>query len=676
MTSLGTDSPTPADALLSPQDSLPSDRRKPDGRGSAAGVVVAAGLYLLIVCVLYWPVAPWSDTLIINRARGDPLQTIWFLEWVPWAIVHGHNPLFSTYIDVPHGANLTANTATPLLGVLGSPISFTLGPAATLNVLLRVGWAGSGLAMFVLLRRWTSWWPAAFLGGLLFVLNPFMLQQSATHLDLLFMVVPPLLLLALDELVVRRSRRPVVAGVAVGLLAAAQWFIDSEIFVDCVVVALLGLALLAMAHWRQVKATLVSVVPGLVAGSLVCGAVIAYPFWLFVAGPEHLVGPVSPAWEIAGYRGDLLGPVLPSLRHVTRPPALVVASYHHVAPVPWQGNELYLGIPLLVLLITVTVVWWRDGVMRFAAAMVLLTFLLSLGGSLELAGHTTDVPLPERLLSDVPALSNVVPQRFSVFTWLFLAVLLGVGLDRSWAAAMASLQRRRASIGLGPTSRGAHARSGHRVRFPSHGSAMPAIVSTTMVAVVVLCLVPIMINGRHRVSASAPQPRAAGFLAANTPRAGVVLFLPPVANVADTPMLWQAQGHMAFKMVGGYAIVPGNAYESFLSPTPSTALAAQWAASPNVFDLDFTVPVDQRAYEACLALPEVLRQYGVDTLALWSAGSWNEHAIDQAAVTVLGPPTVEQGRLMLWTRARSRVDNSASCTPLRDADMTSLSASK
>ena len=64
--------------------------------------------------------------------------------------------------------NLLANTGVLGIGVPLAPVTWVFGPIATLNVALTVAPVLSALGMFVLLRRWVHWVPAAFVGGLLY----------------------------------------------------------------------------------------------------------------------------------------------------------------------------------------------------------------------------------------------------------------------------------------------------------------------------------------------------------------------------------------------------------------------------------------------------------------------------------------------------------------------------
>ena len=171
--------------------------------------------YAILVVLAYLPVGPLDTRQLPtagggNPAGSDPYQMVWFLAWVPYALSHGVALFHTNFLDYPTGINLADNTTVPLLGVLGWPITATLGPVATFNFLVRLAFVLSAGSMCFVLRRWCSTWWAPFLGGLLYAFGPYASSQ-ALHLDLMFIPIPPLLLLCMDELVRRQKIRPAPA---------------------------------------------------------------------------------------------------------------------------------------------------------------------------------------------------------------------------------------------------------------------------------------------------------------------------------------------------------------------------------------------------------------------------------------------------------------------------------
>ena len=156
----------------------------------------------------------------------------------------------------PHGVNLLSATSLLAVGILFAPITWIFGPIATLNVALLLSPVLSGVAMFILLRRWVSWDPAAFIGGLLYGFSPIILTSlNYSHLNLSISPIPPLVVACLDEIVIRQRRRPIGTGVLLGLLVTLQFFLSTELLVIIALVGAFGLVLVTVyAAWRRPQA--------------------------------------------------------------------------------------------------------------------------------------------------------------------------------------------------------------------------------------------------------------------------------------------------------------------------------------------------------------------------------------------------------------------------------------
>ena len=121
-------------------------------------------------------------------------------------------------------------------------------PVAGLNVGLALAPVLSALFTFVLIRRWVSWMPAAFVGGLFYGFSPFIIVNlTNAYLMTAMVAIPPLIVLCLDDLFFRQRRRPIVIGVFLGLLVALQFFIGTEVLIIMAISAVLGIAVLVVA---------------------------------------------------------------------------------------------------------------------------------------------------------------------------------------------------------------------------------------------------------------------------------------------------------------------------------------------------------------------------------------------------------------------------------------------
>ena len=196
-------------------------------------------------------VAPFTH--IIGGPGGDQIGSFWGMEWPVWAITHGQNPFFSTYLNAPTGFNVMW-TYPPLPGLLMAPVTLSLGPVFSYNLLLTLGLAVSGWLMAIATRRLVPSWTAAIAAGLLFGFGPYQVSQSLNHVVLVLQFAAPLLLLLGHEALIRQRWRPWQVGGAAGLVIAAQilTFIETAaiLFVVCAL-CLAGLWLVRDAGWRR-----------------------------------------------------------------------------------------------------------------------------------------------------------------------------------------------------------------------------------------------------------------------------------------------------------------------------------------------------------------------------------------------------------------------------------------
>ena len=338
--------------------------------------------------------------------------------------------LFHTnFVDYPSGVNLADNTTVPLLGVLGWPITATLGPVATFNFLIRLSFVVSAGSMCFVLRRWCTTWWAPFLGGLLYAFGPYASSQ-ALHLDLIFIPIPPLLVLCVDELVRRQRVRPASARLA-----------DRPARCGAVLHLARHLERLpaAVGHRRlrvgDPLSTSHPVAAGPICATRRCVAVplfavlVGYPIYEMVRGPDHLLGPVIPVGSLQSVHADLLGPFVPTSNQLAVPSAISHLGDNFVGG-NLSENDTYLGVPLLLVLATIIRRFRRDTVVVTFAVFAAAAFVISLGSKLSIADHSALIPLPEAVLAYIPLFDNTLPARYALFVLLFASMILAIGTER------------------------------------------------------------------------------------------------------------------------------------------------------------------------------------------------------------------------------------------------------
>jgi hypothetical protein len=397
-------------------------------------------VYLVVSIVLWWGVWSTHPSTTTTCGCGDAARFIWFFKWPAYALTHGHSPLYSPLLFHPTGINLLNDTSVLALGVVLAPVTWVAGPVAAMNVALTLAPVLSALAMFVLLRRWVAWAPAAFIGGLAYGFSPFLITELALNqLNIAFLVIPPLVVMALDELLVRQRRSPYPTGVALAALLVVQFFVSTEVLVITCLFAVVAVVLMVgFVSLRQ---------PGEIGprtGHALCGSatavgvaavVLAYPLWFLLRGPAHLTGPIwsngtlvqfgntfTSFWRTGGLEqihrvslrfGGYQGPTLPVLG--------------------------YLGPGLIVVAVVGVLVWRHDRRLLLFGALGVVAAVLSLG-----PGHGYWVPW--QLVEKLPWVGDIVEVRFTVVLVLCSSILVAVTIDRfrTW------LRSRPAAVPFGP----------------------------------------------------------------------------------------------------------------------------------------------------------------------------------------------------------------------------------
>jgi len=446
----------------------------------------------------------------------DPEQAIWYLRWGPYAISHLTNPFFTHLLDAPAGVNVMWNTPILFVSVLASPITLLLGPIAAYNVVLVAGITlGCWFAYFAV-RRYTRGFVAPLIGGAIYGFSPFVIPQAVLHLDLALAFFPPLLLICLDELVVRRRRSPVLIGVALGLLAFAQLLTEEELLVTAALIGVVALVVLVMYRPEELDLLARPVAKAIGVAAVVFLVLAAFPLHEQFFGPQRIHGPLQ---SPETFSTDLLNLVLPTNYQLIVPAAAASVS-NHFSGFTHEANA-YLGLPLLALLAAFIARHWGDLRVRVAAIAGAAALVLSMGPHLEIAGQDSKWLLPFRVLTSVPVLQDIQPNRIAVLMWLAIAVLVGMAID-------SALSRH------------------------DWSQSAPRLV------LVALALIPVL--PADLSTTSVPIPTFFQHLQRDGIRDGTTLLVAPFfrdGGGAD-PMLWGAVAGDAFGMPEAYAFVPLN----------------------------------------------------------------------------------------------------------------------
>ena len=263
------------------------------GRNAAAAIAMAA--YAVLAVALFSNTWRHPTTWSIGVNTGDPQQFMWFLSWPMFAVSNGVNPLFTNYQYYPAGVNLMWNSSVLLPAVALSPITWIGGPILAYNVLATAALALSAWTAFFLIRRFVSSQLAAAVGGALYGFSPYMTAHSLAHPNLTAALMPPVVLLLLDD-IVRVQRRPaVVSGLLLGLAGVAQLLIGEELVVTTAIVATLMLCLAVALRPEMVKSKLKYTLLALGCASVALRGASCRSDHLPISGPSTHTGFSAPA---------------------------------------------------------------------------------------------------------------------------------------------------------------------------------------------------------------------------------------------------------------------------------------------------------------------------------------------------------------------------------------------
>ena len=460
----------------------------------------------------------------------------WFLAWTPFAITHGHAVFVSHWQFVPGGINLMWNTSDVFVGLLASPLTAAVGAANSYSVLATVALATSAASMYLLLKRWVSWVPGAWLGGLLYGFSPYFVAEGlGGRLHLLVAAAPPLIILLLDKLWSEPNTSPRAVGICLGLLGAAQLLISEETLAVAALYIAAGLAFTLLFNWRRAQSLRAHFTTAFAWAAGVFIVVTAYPLFVQFFGPYRVTGAVQTPVHLALFSADLASFVIPGVNQLLVTPALTAISNGFATANPPEVTA-YVGLPLLLFLAVGAVVGRRDRRLVLAMGVAALGAVFALGPHLVFLKHVYLVHLPEAVLAHLPLITSVVPSRYAIGLWLGAAPAAALILDKlhGW------LGRRRHGLAAGVS-----------------------------LGVGIVVLVPLIPSWPYpSVSANVPSFFTTRAVDA-VPNGSVAIVYPIPRAPYDQALLWQADAGMRFRQPGGYAIGPSPSGAATFFPFPN-----------------------------------------------------------------------------------------------------------
>jgi hypothetical protein len=257
---------------------------------AAVWSAVAAG-YVLLTCILTWPLPRHLRTHLLSDPAGDLGVYVWNV-WIfrHELLSHAHLPFSSDHLFAySGGADFSLHNYTPIAGALGAPLIGAIGIVGAFNVVLLTFITLAGLGVFVLARRLGLGTAAAWCAGALFMASPVLTAKGTAHFSLVIAASLPLFLWALlRALDMGRVRDAVLVGVVV----AAAYYSDAYYAVYC---AIMGVFMVtwrfSRVEWRGKVAAWPQLALALNFVIVLVGALIA---WRVLSGTTGIaIGPIQ-----------------------------------------------------------------------------------------------------------------------------------------------------------------------------------------------------------------------------------------------------------------------------------------------------------------------------------------------------------------------------------------------
>jgi hypothetical protein len=366
--------------------------------------LIALLVYVLLAAAAFsstWidPAGSWIGS------PKDPQLFIWYLGWIPHQLGQGLNPLFTDHLNYPYGVNLMWNTSMLFPAVVLWPVTALFGPVVAYNVLITAGIALSAWLGYLAARRFVESKPWSFLAGLIYGFSPALMAQAMGHPHVMVALFPPVALLLGHEILVRRRIHWAITGALAGVAAALQLLTGEELLAVTLLVAAIGVALVARLHSYSLKAAGVALAVFIV--------LAVYPLGFQFFGPQHVSGSLQ---QSDVYVSDLLAFIVPGrFIHFTGNAA---------------ENDAYVGLPLLVLFIA----GFRKT--RWLALTTVIVAVLSLGPHLHVNGSVTPIPLPWAAIAWLPLMGSALPARLMAIAVLGVAIVVAAYQPRRLLAGL------------------------------------------------------------------------------------------------------------------------------------------------------------------------------------------------------------------------------------------------
>jgi hypothetical protein len=369
-------------------------------------------------------------TKMTPGSGGDSFQNLWDIWWVNYAVFHLHTSIYYTpLLFWPVGANLVYQTMPPLTALISAPFQ-ALGTVFAYNIIFILGFALSGITMFLLADYLVKNKTAAFIAGMVFTFSTFHIAQSFAHIHFINIEWVPLFLYFALRTIKEDKRYLNAIGMSVSFaLSTLMGNIEQSMMLFILLVLIIIIYAINKPTRNRVlsKRFVICMVLFLVAAFVI-------GFWNYLPMLAVLLnGGLSSANSLnvvqynVVWSHDLLSLFIPSFYNgvfsfISSSPS-IYTPYFSVDP---TERVAYIGFTVIALVLYGIYVNRK----RVALWLVLAVIFgwLTLGPYLQVGGSITPVPGLYYLYHLMPVI-NIIrePGRFDLIFTMMLAILAAYG---------------------------------------------------------------------------------------------------------------------------------------------------------------------------------------------------------------------------------------------------------
>jgi hypothetical protein len=408
-------------------------------RKDAKRYLLVALAYLLLSSIMFYPLLLNIKT-IAPGAGADTFQSIWELWWVPYALFTLHTtPYMTSYVFYPIGADLVAQTFSPIAGVL-SAIFQPVGMTFALNMILLIGFTLSGLFAYLLAYHFTKNTAASFIAGFIFAFSPMHVIQSFGHLQFINIEFIPLFMLFFLKMLEERKHKYAVYSAISFVLLTFMGDVEQGLMAVLLAFFILLYFLLMKIH-AHLKDKSKSLLPNtksllLIVEMTVAILIIGSPFFIGILSALNKstlsnVNSQNTLGSILLWSPDVLSFFIPS--HYN---GLLTAFSNSFAKINSPGpaeRTTYIGYTVILLAIIAIFYDYREKFKNTGVVLLplILFALLSIGPFLQISGYVTAAPGIYLIYNSIPFF-NVLrePGRFDIPMELLLGIIAAFGLTK------------------------------------------------------------------------------------------------------------------------------------------------------------------------------------------------------------------------------------------------------